>query len=146
MSQMQSLVKEYAFLINARDNVGKTALHHGSMNGRIDVIEFLAKEMAGQLSCSKRRVFFSTNGLCCCGTDLNAQDNLGNTAMHIAVEHNKADTVKALLAFGADARRTNVAGDSAMHLAARRNHVESLEVRYCRGCEFQARLYFAVGL
>ena len=62
--------------------------------------------------------------------DLNAQDDFGNTAIHIAVQYNRADIVRALLALGADPRRKNVAGDAALHLAARLNHVASLNVRF----------------
>ena len=53
----------------------------------------------------------------CYKTDVNAIDNLGQTALHYASLRNKYDCVKVLLNFGANVLLANPRGSTALHLA-----------------------------
>ena len=54
-----------------------------------------------------------------CGADLNAEDENGDTALHLAAEEGHAETVRALVALGAVADgRAGECGWTPLHLAA----------------------------
>ena len=64
--------------------------------------------------------------------EVNVQDNLGNTALHHAIRHDRFETVQFLLNHGADQNIKNKVGDDALQLASlhgRELIVENLEVR-----------------
>jgi hypothetical protein len=50
---------------------------------------------------------------------INAQDEAGNTSLHLAVRDNDADAVKSLLEAGANASTANLIGQAPIHLAAK---------------------------
>jgi hypothetical protein len=56
------------------------------------------------------------------GTDINAADRAGNTALHLAAVRGDETAVRRLLARGADPRRRNRHGDTAAAVAAARGN------------------------
>ena len=52
------------------------------------------------------------------GADLNAKENDGWTALHLAARNGKLDCVKALIEAGADLNAQKNDGSTALHLAA----------------------------
>lgn len=62
-------------------------------------------------------------------SDVNGQDNNGNTALHIAVQLNDCAVITALLALKANPKIKNSQDDTPIHLAARDGSLESLQVR-----------------
>ncbi len=56
------------------------------------------------------------------GADVNAHDREGNTPLHVAVERNSTESIKALLARGADRNAANVHGVTPLMLAQQKNY------------------------
>jgi hypothetical protein len=59
------------------------------------------------------------------GADVNAQNQNGNTALHLAVYNNNEETAKSLIEFGADVNAQNQNGNTALHLAVYNNNKET---------------------
>ena len=87
-------------------------LHEASRNGSCDVIKILLK--------------FSDT--------INAQDNFGNTSLHISAEELHYDCVELLLDSGAKVELENSHGNSALHLAACGGDYEVIRILLENGC------------
>ena len=61
-------------------------------------------------------------------TDINAQDEDGNTALHIAAKVNEADLISFLIIKGADTEIHNNFGDTPLHVAVKNDNVESARI------------------
>ena len=61
-------------------------------------------------------------------TEINAQDEDGNTALHIAALVNEPDLISFLIIKGADTEIANNFGDTPLHVAVKNDNVESAKV------------------
>lgn len=61
-------------------------------------------------------------------TDINAVDEDGNTALHVAARVNEADLVSFLIIKGADTELRNNSGDTALHVAIKHNAIDAAKV------------------
>ena len=96
--------------VNRQDNVGNTPLHLACRSSSADVVKLLIKdrnctvndvvndkgELPLHLACSR---CFSVEAieLVSIGCDVNRQDNVGNTPLHLACRSSSADVVKLLI-------------------------------------------------
>ncbi len=61
-------------------------------------------------------------------TDINAVDEDGNTALHLAAKVNEADLASFLVIKGADSEITNKAGETALHVAIKNDSLETAKI------------------
>ena len=61
-------------------------------------------------------------------TDINAVDENGDTALHVAARVNEADLVSFLIIKGADTELRNNDGDTALHVAIKNNAIDAAKV------------------
>ena len=61
-------------------------------------------------------------------TDINASDEDGNTALHLAAKVNEADLASFLIIKGADTEIRNKAGDTALHVAVKNDSIDAAKV------------------
>ena len=80
----------------------KDLLHRVSLSGRLDMVKFLVQK----------------------GSDVNAVNNDGETALHYASFHNRLDVAKFLVEAGADVNAVNSDGETALHYACLENNIE----------------------
>ena len=71
--------------------------------------------------------------------DVDARDNLGNTALMLAVSAGQTDAVEALLAAGADLEKRDSVGRTAIVAAAGCGHVQVVRLLLARGAKLDAR-------
>ncbi len=61
-------------------------------------------------------------------TNINAVDEYGNTALHLAAQLNESDLISFLIAKGADTTIKNKAGDIPLHVAIKNDNIESARI------------------
>ncbi|KAI5785480.1 ankyrin repeat-containing domain protein, partial [Pyronema domesticum] len=149
--------------INAEDTVGYRPLHCATDYGHLWTIKAMLEHNANiedrcraedngtvmHLAVSKRSdgefaKFFLEKGL-----SVDAQDNLGNTPLHKAVEWNdwldiqpkNIEGVKLLLENGASVNLANIAGDTPMHKAVAASFLEAVEALLEYKADINARNY-----
>ena len=81
----------------AKDTDGRTPVHHAIRIGNMEILQLVLR-----------------------GADLNAQDNLQNSALHLASKRSREEAVGLLLQNGASIDVRNAKGRTALHLAAKR--------------------------
>ena len=94
--------------INAVDAVENTALTYAVDNGHLEVVKLIL------------RVCIDTN------TDINGQNEMGDTDLMIAADKGYAEIIRELLAAGADVNEVNFEGSSALILAADNGHLNAV--------------------
>nr|KAI8750038.1 transient receptor potential cation channel subfamily A member 1-like [Biomphalaria glabrata] len=99
--------------INAKNKMGKTALHLAAHNGHSEVVDTLISFNA----------------------DLSLQDRDGNTALHLAVISANAQIVSMLLQRGAYPKARNHRNMMAVHVAAELNNVEVIKTLLDNGVD-----------
>ncbi|XP_059096307.1 inversin-like [Tigriopus californicus] len=121
-------------LFRSQDAHGATPLHYAVSAGHINAVETLMRrpEVLDNPDFSGRTALMWAAGLGSDlailqalsrhGSDLKHTDNLGLSALHIAVTENRPETVKHLLKLGADANETTYLGQSSIHIAAQFGH------------------------
>ena len=72
------------------------------------------------------------------GADINAIDNEGNTALHIAVKQNKIELAKVLIRNGANIESKTETGFISIHLATRNGNWEIVKLLIANGCDVNA--------
>ncbi|XP_063910671.1 transient receptor potential cation channel subfamily A member 1 isoform X3 [Zophobas morio] len=92
--------------LSIKDSRGRTAAHQAAAKNRINILQFILSQ----------------------GGDLNNQDNVGNTPLHVAVEHECLDAVDYLLQVGVKTNILNEKKQAAIHLVTELNKVKVLEV------------------
>jgi hypothetical protein len=95
LGQVKSLIAA-GVDVNAKDNLGYTALIYASLNGHVEVVQALLAAKA----------------------DVNAKENLGNTALIWASAAGHVEVVRALLAAKADVNAKNNSGSTALMWAS----------------------------
>uniref|UniRef100_A0A0K0DPW3 phospholipase A2 n=1 Tax=Angiostrongylus cantonensis TaxID=6313 RepID=A0A0K0DPW3_ANGCA len=93
--------------LNAKNNAGQTPLHIFTHKLRI----LLLFDFQGEIG-----LMITLLSYCC---DIDAQDNDGNTALHIAVSKKNNEATRLLLCLGANPNLTNSNDETPRHLAAR---------------------------
>lgn len=86
--------------LRVKDGRGRTIAHQAAAKNRTNILQFVNKQEVGEFSCFKLcsvwnwLKLFGTIRL---STDLDAQDNLGNTPLHSAVENDSFEAIEFLL-------------------------------------------------
>ncbi|CAB0029581.1 unnamed protein product [Trichogramma brassicae] len=120
--------------VNARDQLGNTPLHYVLDRGHIELVEFLlGKDADPNLAnakgltplhtiCNNKfhtnfflEYFLNTNERMRETVQVNAQDNEGNTPLHLALQCGYEEMAETLLGRGADPRLANSIGFTALH-------------------------------
>jgi len=78
------------------------------------------------------------------GADVNAENNMGRTALHLAAQAGRADNVAVLIEHGAqlDAKEKG-AGRTPMHYAAENAHTDVVRLLIDKGADINALDYLA---
>lgn len=122
--------------VNDRDSFGRTALYYAVESKRSDLIELLLNYGAERFLMdyqgrSPLSLAFSAgyNMIASLfGTDPDAADYLGETALHYAASFGQEKAVEALLALGADPSKKNVAGERASDIAKRKAYLSIVKL------------------
>ncbi|KAK5642668.1 hypothetical protein RI129_008835 [Pyrocoelia pectoralis] len=93
-----------------RDPRGRTAAHQAAFKNRTNILQFITAH----------------------GGDLNMQDNLGNTPLHVAVEAEALDAVDYLLQLEVNTSILNEKKQAVIHLVTELNKVGVLEIMMSR--------------
>ena len=75
------------------------------------------------------------------GADPNMKDEFGNTALHLATEHDASDVIDILLEGGAQIDAQNTLGETALHLAAQKYATRTLKVLIDQGASLNIENY-----
>jgi ankyrin repeat protein len=97
-----------------RSSSGEYPIHAAARYGRIECLSLLLPDTSG-VHCDEQRERY-----------LELRDAAGNTAMHVAAQHNQYDFVHQLLDYGADIQALNVHNETPLHLAAQFGSLDSL--------------------
>uniref|UniRef100_A0A3B5B373 Transient receptor potential cation channel subfamily A member 1-like n=1 Tax=Stegastes partitus TaxID=144197 RepID=A0A3B5B373_9TELE len=115
LALLDNLVRKSPEVLSEKDECGASPLHHAAAGGHVTLIQFIIA--------------------------LNSCDEDGNTALHWAVERNKAESCRALLDLGVDPNILNKALMSPLHLAVSRGHNDLLLLSYnTTDCNLQGDL------
>ena len=120
-------------LTYARDEYGRTPLHHAAIQGQVDAAIYLLAQYADIEARDKRgctplmlgvyeEILVDDHSpivyaLISNGADVNAKDEEGNTALHLAAGFDEVEVIKILVSSGADINAINSAGDTPLHHA-----------------------------
>lgn len=145
---VELLIKAGANL-NARDSSNTTPLMNAVFSDRFEIADYLITKYPSTLSAlninekNKLLLVSAEKGnariiekLIKNGTDINAAETSGNTALHLAVIRANLEVAKALLKFGADVNRRNNMGRTALHFAAEAGKQEMIEILKRQGADF----------
>ncbi len=145
---VELLIKAGANL-NARDSSNTTPLMNAVFSDRFEIADYLIIKYPSTLSSlnikekNKLLLVSAEKGnvriiekLIKTGTDINAAETSGNTALHLAVIRANFEVAKALLKFGADVNRRNNMGRTALHFAAEAGKQEMIEILKQQGADF----------
>ncbi|XP_018574567.1 ankyrin-3-like [Anoplophora glabripennis] len=131
-----------------------TTLHVAVSKGNLEALKFLLQRGANaKVKCGKDNtplhlaVSYGDNvEIVKClvefGADLNATDENGCTALYLAVERCRTNTVKYLLQRGANRNITDNEGYSALHIAARENYLDSVKLLVEAAADVNATDYY----
>lgn len=102
---LAAMVERNPSIVNDRNQMGKTPLHHAVTYRKLGAVEFLIAH----------------------GADVNVSDDTGMTPLHIAATLNRVEEAKALVRAGADAEAMDKFGDRPLHAAAIHGQVRMIE-------------------
>ena len=135
---------------DCRDDLGHTALHFAAKWGCVEVVNMLLAEGAdpdARLGGGSTPLHSLTGcgdssrtpaiaaSLMAAGTNVNAVDNTGRTALHLVALTGDAALAECLLSRGADPNAVDSNGDTALHLAAERGNVTVTECLLSHGAK-----------
>ncbi|KAJ8401456.1 hypothetical protein AAFF_G00383750 [Aldrovandia affinis] len=136
-AELEDLAASRPELLSFRDRIGAGPIHYAATRGSSGVIKLIAKAAGpkGEFHTKACESVCLKSPLP--STELNAQDEQGNTPLHCAMEKNRADSCVTLLALGADPNLLNRACMSPLHLAISLQHNALLE------CDKSTPLHYA---
>ncbi|EAY02571.1 ankyrin repeat protein, putative [Trichomonas vaginalis G3] len=73
------------------------------------------------------------------GANINEKDEDGETALHLAAQHNSKETAELLLSHGANINEKDEDGETALHLATNENYPEIAEVLLSHGANINEK-------
>lgn len=120
-------------LIESRDRLQKTPLHHAVTFRRLDAVTFLierdaqvnAADLTGMTPLHTAAMFGridEARRLLAAGADIHARDKFGDTPLHTAAVFGAAGLIELFAEYGADAGVRNVAGKTPFDLARDYRH------------------------
>ena len=135
--------------VNAKDEHGKTALHHASW-GEIETVKLLLESGAGvdsrDVSGKTPLHHASRDGktgtvklLLESGAEVDSRDVSGKTPLHHASKYGKPETVRLLLEHGAGVDSGDGSGETPLHGASKRGRIENAELLLEYGAEVNAK-------
>jgi len=153
--------------VNAKDKWGATPLCYAIEKGNLDLMNILiangvevnTKYPWGVTPLQFAAQFAATTGrtdavelLLEAGANINAKNDKGQTALHVAVDSADGDIVELLLSKGADINaKDDESGFTALHHAAKSGNKDTAEMLIAKGADINAKdkqghtpLYFAV--
>ena len=140
---IQDLLAEGAN-INAANTKGNTPLQIAGEQSHVQTIKVLAAQGAItrktlHAAVAENDIKALTIELAQPDTNVNARDEDGNTALHIAAYmYGRTEATKALLAEGADVNATNRDGYTPLHYAASKNRTEAIKALLANGAHVNA--------
>jgi len=99
-AQVEKLLSENKYSVNARDQYNTTPLHEAAMNGNFNMVQLLLTHNA----------------------DINAQNNSGSTALHLATSNNHKTITELLLNHKPDRSKKNIRQRGHLTVAENKNH------------------------
>ncbi len=116
--------------INATDSSGKTPLANAAMAGYRDIYELLIEKGANYnfFDCSAAGDVLRVNKLIADGTDVNATDKFGSTALMLASQDSGVDVMEILLNNGSNIDFQNSQGRTALMIAAKNGQRKAVEL------------------
>ncbi len=141
-------LKESGADINLTDDSGKTALDYANLGGKASILKNVFKDAEIHtdtygntplhLACYNGqsetvRVLLQNPEI-----DINATNDLGVTALHVAVECSNIYITELLLKAGADAQERDDHGDTFLHMAARQKKTQLVHVLLKHGVDVNA--------
>ncbi len=151
LEKMKDLVQARPELVNAKDNLGDTALYYAVALGHKAVAELLLAHKA-DVNAKDNRGFSPLHAAAGTGrtdlvkvllankADVNAKDNGGWTPLHAAAYHGEKAVVETLLVNKADIHAKFRDGFTALHLASERGHKPVVEVLLAHGADVNAKV------
>jgi uncharacterized protein len=146
--QVVRLLLEKGTDVNSRDSTGSTALMCAAGHGHLDIVRLLIDNGAdvnlmnpGYVTAlgiaeSNHRIevvrYLYALGM---GTEVDARDKYGRTALILAARQGRADSVKELLKKGADVNSRLSSGETALKLASQYGHNQIVELLKARGAQ-----------
>jgi len=115
--QIKALLEKEPELVNKKDDLDWSPLHHASFQGHIEVVEFLIKS----------------------GAETNTLDNFGYTPLHRAALRGHIEVTKILIDAGADLNKMSAKGFTPLALAVRVNQKEMMEHLIFKGADVNLR-------
>ncbi|KJV55798.1 ankyrin repeat family protein [Orientia chuto str. Dubai] len=122
------------------DYSGKNAVHCAAENGNVEIVQYLLEygrnidvNLADARGCSALHYACSGTSklklpsliklLLEHGTNIDSQNLLGETALHISTSKGYIDAIKTLIQHGSNINLQNNTGDTIMHIAAEKAHI-----------------------
>ncbi|KAF8692213.1 hypothetical protein HU200_039816 [Digitaria exilis] len=134
-------------LREAKDDIGRNALHLAALKGHLEVCKFLVEELgldvnSTMVSNAKRPVHFAAAGgnkrvlgyLLDHGGDAEVPDSKGSTPLHDAAEQGHCEAIRLLLSKGVDVDPVNYRG-TPLHLAASMGKDQALKILLEHGAD-----------
>lgn len=112
-------------IIDSQDEEGRTALHHGVMNGHAKIVSLLLNSGAN-LEVQSAVEHFEPSSIICNAPVWSYSENW--TALHFAAAYGNADIATILLHHGADIDAVDSHGQNCLHLASTKGTIETVRI------------------
>jgi ankyrin repeat protein/L-ascorbate metabolism protein UlaG (beta-lactamase superfamily) len=113
MNKIQTILRQYPDLINAKDEEGETPLHKAAAAGHIAIVEYLLTE----------------------GADIDARNNDNQNPLLYAAYHGHKDVVHLLLDKGANFKEPDRYGRTVLHYPVRGGYKDVVEILVKKGMD-----------
>lgn len=142
--------------VNQQDHYSNTALLWATGHGRTKVVEYLVSKGADVEIEGEKSATFTAIGLGHVemakilmkkqesdnqSFDVNTQDDVGNTALHMACQYGELEAVKLLVKLNADVNRKNILGTTPLMQAAYNGHLDVVEHLVKNGADVSVKNY-----
>jgi ankyrin repeat protein len=117
LAAVRELVAADPTIVNARDDMMWTPLHHATDGNKLDVVKFLVENKAA----------------------LDTKSPYGMTALHYATEYDRFEVARILVANKATLDVKDNCGQTPLYCAARRGRLDTVEILVKNGADVNAR-------